>query len=198
MFPALPSAPTTAAASDAMSILDTITSLNQEASTRASTSGEKGRKGLTSEEPMQIDEDSEQDMSLVEEEDGHHDGKTVEESEEAKPSSEAQALVVKTEDSEEQMDLVKEKLTDEVKMEDEETLVQEQSEEEKDKAASKLTGKQTEDKQDDDPVKSTCQAKQKARERMKEGELVHGRESRDISDPHSKQECLLSQFCMAV
>ncbi|XP_076005169.1 biorientation of chromosomes in cell division 1-like 1 isoform X2 [Genypterus blacodes] len=179
---ALPPVPSTAAASDAMSILDTITSLNQEASCRASTSGEKGRKGLSSEEPMQIDEDSEQDMDLVEEEDDQHDGMLAEESEEAKPSSEAQALEVKTEEAEEQMDLLKEKFTEEVKLEDEETGVQEQSEEDKEKAASKLTGKQMEDKQDDDLVKSTCQAKQKARERIKEEYSLEDSDLDGLSD----------------
>lgn len=120
-------------------------------------------------EAMQLVEE-EEDMSIVEEGDGHPDGKTLEEAEEL--ASEVQALEVKTEDTQEQMDLGKEGLIEEVKMEEEESAAQEQTEEEKDKAASKTTGKATEEKQDDDLLKSTSQAKQKARERIKEGELV--------------------------
>lgn len=149
-----------------MSILDTITSLNQEASVRASS--DKGRRGP--DEPMQLVEDGEPAMTVVEEGDSHHDGRTLEEAEEL--ASEVQALEVKTEDTQEQMDLGKEGLIEEVKMEEEESGAQEQTGEERDKAASKTTGKPTEEKQDDDLLKSTSQAKQKARERIKEGELL--------------------------
>lgn len=161
------SIPATTSASDAMSILDTITSLNQEASVRASSSTDKGRKGHTSDEPMQLVEEGEQDMSVVEEGEGQHNGKTLEDAEEL--ATEVQALEVKTEDTQEQMDVGKEGLLEEVKMEEEETGTQEFIEEEKDKAVSKTTGKPSEDKQDDDLLKSS-QAKQKARERIKEGE----------------------------
>lgn len=154
-----------------MSILDTITSLNQEASVRASSGTEKGRRGQAADEPMQLVEDSEQDMSLVEEGDNHHDGKLLEEAEEAKLASEVQALEVKTEDMQDQMEVGKERFTEEVKMEEEESG--DQTEEEKEKAASKTTGKDSEEKQDDDLLKSTSQAKQKARERIKEGELLY-------------------------
>lgn len=150
-----------------MSILDTITSLNQEASVRASS--DKGRKGQ--DESMQLMEDGEQDMSIVGEGDSHHDGRTQEEADEL--ASEVQALEVKTEDSQDQMDLGKEGLTEEVKMEEEESGAPEQTEEERDKAASRTTGKPSEERQDDDLLKSTSQAKQKARERIKEGELLY-------------------------
>lgn len=150
-----------------MSILDTITSLNQEASVRASS--DKGRRGQ--DEPMQLVEDGEQDMSIVEEGDSHQDGRTLDKAEEL--ASEVQALVVKTEDVQEQADLGKEGLIEEVKMEEEESGAQEQTEEEREKAASKTTGKPTEEKQDDDLLKSTSQAKQKARERIKEGKLFY-------------------------
>lgn len=169
-FTAMTSAPATTSASDAMSILDTITSLNQEASVRASSCTDKGRKGQTSDESMQLQvEEGVQDMSVVEEGDGLHDGKTLEEAEEL--ASEVQALEVKTEDIQEQMDLGRDGLIEEVKMEDEESGPQELTEEDKDKAASKTTGKPAEEKQEDDLLKSTSQAKQKARETIKEGEL---------------------------
>lgn len=153
-----------------MSILDTITSLNQEASVWASSSSDKGRKGHASDEPMQLVEEGEQDMCIVEEGDGQHDGKTLEDAEEL--ASEVQALEVKTEDTQEQMDVGKEGLLEEMKVEEEETGTQEFIEEEKDKAASKTTGKPSEEKQDDDLLKSS-QAKQKARERIKEGEVLY-------------------------
>ncbi len=150
-----------------MSILDTITSLNQEASVRASSGTDKGRKGQTLDESMQLVEEGEHDMSLVEE-DGRHDGKMLNEAEEL--TSEVCALEVKTEDAQEQMDVGKEGLIEEVKMEEEESGAQELTEEEKDKAAGKTSGKLTEERQDEDLQKSTSQAKQKARERIKEGE----------------------------
>lgn len=174
--------PTTAAASDAMSILETITSLNQEASVRASSVTEKGRKGQASDDPMQLMEDSE-DMSVVEEGDSHHDGKPpLEESEEAKLATEVQALEVKVEDTQEQMDLGKEGLIEEVKMEEEESGAHEQTEEEKDKPVSKISGKPSEEKQDDDAVKSTSQAKQKARERIKEEYSLEDSDLDGLSD----------------
>lgn len=166
------SAPATTSTSDAMSILDTITTLNQEASVRASSSTDKGRKGQTSDESMQLHvEEGMQDMSVLEEGDGLLDGKSLEEAGEL--TSEVQVLEVKTEDIQEQMDLGRDGLIEEVKMEDEELGPQEPTEEDKDKAASKTTGKTTEEKQDDDLLKSTSQAKQKARERIKEGELLY-------------------------
>ncbi|KAI3351559.1 hypothetical protein L3Q82_020393, partial [Scortum barcoo] len=172
------SAPATTTASDAMSILDTITSLNQEASVRASSGTDRGHRGQASDEPMQLVEDD--DMSVVEEGDGHPDGKLLEEAEEL--ASEVQALEVKTEDTQEQMDVEKEGLIEEVKMEEEESGAQEQTEEEKDKAASKTTGKATEDKQDDDLLKSASQAKQKARERIKEEYFLEDSDLDGLSD----------------
>lgn len=154
-----------------MSILDTITSLNQEASVRASSGTDKARKGQVSDDPMQLEEEGEQDMSGVEEGDDLHDWRTLEDAEEL--ASEVQALEVKTEDTQEHMDLGKEGLIEEVKMEEEESGVQELTEEEKEKAPIKTTGKPTEEKQDDELLKSTSQAKQKARERIKEGEQLY-------------------------
>lgn len=173
MFTASTSTPTTTA-SDAMSILDTITSLNQEASVRASSAPEKARKSQSADDFMQVMvEDSEQDMSIVEEGDSHQVVKPLEEEEEAKLSAEVQALEVKTEETQEEVELGKEPLKEDVKMEDEESVAQEQIEDEKDKTASKVSGKPSEEKQDDDLLKSTSKAKQKARERIKEGELQH-------------------------
>lgn len=155
-----------------MSILDTITSLNQEASVRAGS--DKGRRGP--DELALPAEDGEMDMSVDEEGDGHHDGRTLEEARE--PAAEVQALEVKTEDTQEHMDLGKEALMEEVKMEEEEESgAQEQTEEERESAASKTTGRPAEEKRDeddggDDVLTSTSQAKQKDRERIKEGELM--------------------------
>lgn len=168
----MPSAPVTTSSSDAMSILDTITTLNQEASVRASTGTEKGRKGQPSDESAQLQmEEGEQDMSLIEEGDNSStDGKALEGAQES--MSGVLVLAVKTEDSQEQMDLEKEGLIEEVKMEEEKLGGQELLEEDKDKPAVKITGKPAEE-QDDDVLKSTNQAKQKAKERIKEGELFH-------------------------
>lgn len=169
MFTASTSTPTTTAAGNAMSILDTITSLNQEASVRASSVTDKARKSQAAEMlSMQVvGDESEQDMSGVEEGDSYQEGKPLEEMEEVKLSAEVQALEVKTEETQEQMDLGREGLKEDVKMEQEESGPQEQTEEEK----SKISGKPSEEKPDDDVLKSTSKAKQKARERIKEGEL---------------------------
>ncbi|XP_054453105.1 biorientation of chromosomes in cell division protein 1-like 1 [Anoplopoma fimbria] len=170
------SAPATTSASDAMSILDTITSLNQEASVRASS--DKGRRGQ--DEPMQLVEEGEQDMSFSDEGDSQHDGRILEEGEEL--AAEVQALEVKTEDTQEHMDLGKEGLIEEVKMEEDESGAQEQTEEEKERAAGQTTGKPTEEKQDDDLLKSTSQAKQKARERIKEEYFLEDSDLDGLSD----------------
>lgn len=154
-----------------MSILDTITTLNQEASVRASSVTERGRKGQASDDPMQQMEEGELDMS-VDECDSPLDGKLSEDTEEAKLATGVEALEVRTEDQQEEMDLEKEELTEEVKMEAEDSGAQGKTEEEKDKPVSKIAGKQTEEKLEDDQLKSTSQAKQKARERIKEGELL--------------------------
>lgn len=185
MFPlcvtvASSSTPTTAAASDAMSILDTITSLNQEASVRAGSATEKGRKCQVLDIPMQLIEEGEQDMSIVEEGDSHEDGKSSDEADEPKLAVEVQPSEVKTEDTQERMELGKEGVIEEVKMEEEESGVQDQTEEEKDKPASKVPGNPLEEKQDDETVKSTSQAKQKARERIKEGELYNAVSACDV------------------
>ncbi|MEQ2167043.1 hypothetical protein GOODEAATRI_000175 [Goodea atripinnis] len=69
-----------------MSILDTITSLNQEASVRTSLATEKGGKTQVLEEPMELVDENEQDMEVVEESDRNHEGKPLEEAE-VKPST---------------------------------------------------------------------------------------------------------------
>nr|XP_020480405.1 biorientation of chromosomes in cell division protein 1-like 1 [Monopterus albus] len=176
------SAPPPAASSDAMSILDTITSLNQEASVRASSGTEKARKGQASDEHMQLMEESEQDLSVAEEVDSHHDGTTLEDARETKVIPEVQVSEVMPEDTQEQMDLGKEGLIEEVKMEEEQSGASEQTEEEKDKAASKIPGKPSEEKQEDDQLKSTNQAKQKARERIKEEYSLEDSDLEGLSD----------------
>ncbi|XP_029369112.1 biorientation of chromosomes in cell division protein 1-like 1 [Echeneis naucrates] len=177
--PASSSAPSTTAASDAMSILDTITSLNQEASVRASSGTEKARKGQASDDPMQLVEENGQDMSVVEEGDSYNEGKMLEEVEETKVAPETHAFDIKTEDTQEEMDLGKEGLIEIVKMEDDDSGVQEQTEEEKD---SRTTGKSSEEKQDDELLKSTNQAKQKARERIKEEYSLEDSDLEGLSD----------------
>ena len=176
-------APPTTAASDAMSILDTITSLNQGASSWAGPSGEKGRKGLTSEEPMQPGEKGDHDMVIAEEGDHSQDGQTADEAEEAKLALELQAVDIKTEES--QVESSKEEgEAGEVGMKEEETngeegekdggQEQQAAEEEKDKAGGR-TGKSSAEKQDeDDSLKCPNQIRQKARERLKEGEQSRG------------------------
>lgn len=162
-------APATTSASDAMSILDTITSLNQEASVRATSGTDRGRKGQTGDESLHLlSEDSQQNMSLVVEADGQRDTKM--ETDEAVP--ETPSLEVKQEDAGEPTDLSRDGVTEEVKMEEGELGPEELKEEDKDKVFGKLAGKTAEEKQDDDQQKSACQAKQKARERIKEGESL--------------------------
>ncbi|XP_049592100.1 biorientation of chromosomes in cell division protein 1-like 1 isoform X2 [Syngnathus scovelli] len=146
------SVPTSTAATDAMSILDAITSLNQEANIRST---EKGRKAL--DEPI---EDGEQDMSLDEEEDRKTE---EEEADQANLGEELRELEVTTVDAPDQMDIGKEISTDEIKMEEEEPRAEDQAEE-KLKVGVKTSGKPSEEKQDEE----NYQAKQKAKERIKE------------------------------
>ncbi|XP_041846363.1 biorientation of chromosomes in cell division protein 1-like 1 isoform X2 [Melanotaenia boesemani] len=177
------STPTTTAASDAMSILDTITSLNQEASVRASSATEKGPKGQATDDLVQLVEENVQDMNIVDEGDGSQEGKPLEETEEAKGTVEVQASEVKTEHTQEQIELDKEGSMEEIKMEEEESGAQEQTEEEKDRRTSKISGKPSEEKQDDDDaLKSTSQAKQKARERIKEEYSLEDSDLEGLSD----------------
>ncbi|KAK2904393.1 biorientation of chromosomes in cell division protein 1-like 1 isoform X1 [Channa argus] len=171
------SAASTTAANDAMSILDTITSLNQEASVRACSDTEKGWKGQDIDEPMDLVEQSELGMVAVEEGEIHLD-----DAEEAKMTSEVQAFEVRTEDTEEQMDLGKEGFIEEVKMEEDESAAHDQKEEEKEKAISKVPGQPSEEKQDDDQQKSTSQAKQKAREKIKEEYSLEDSDLEGLSD----------------
>ncbi|XP_071255321.1 biorientation of chromosomes in cell division protein 1-like 1 isoform X2 [Salvelinus alpinus] len=179
------SAPATSMARDAMSILDTITTLNQEASSRASSSGEKGLKGGSErdqdpEELMQESEGGEQDMSLVEEGEEDQDRKTPEKEEEAKLVSEAQAMEVKTEDVQEQMDSEREGM----KGEEEEVGTQEEAEERKE---GKTIGKLKDEvlNKDVDPLQSPNEKhhiNQKARERLKEEYSLEDSDLDGLSD----------------
>ncbi|XP_052368859.1 biorientation of chromosomes in cell division protein 1-like 1 isoform X4 [Oncorhynchus keta] len=179
------SAPTTSMARDAMSILDTITTLNQEASSRASSSGEKGLKGGSErdqdpEESMQESEGGEQDMSLVEEGEEDQDRKTPEKEEEAKLVSEAQAMEVKTEDVQEQVDCEREGM----KGEGEEVGTQEEAEERKE---GKTIGKLKDEvlNKDVDPLQSPNEKhhiNQKARERLKEEYSLEDSDLDGLSD----------------
>ncbi|KAK0148247.1 Biorientation of chromosomes in cell division protein 1-like 1 [Merluccius polli] len=185
-----PAAPPTTAASDAMSILDTITSLNQGASSWPGPSGDKVRKFPTSEEPMQPGEKGEQDAVTAEEGDQRQDGQTPDEAEEAKLALEVQAVDVKTEDS--QMEFTKEEGDAEegkTKKEEEEGEGEEGEKEggqeqadEEDKTGSR-TGKSSADKQDDDDLlKSPNQIRQKARERLKEEYSLEDSDLEGLSD----------------
>lgn len=133
---------------------------------RASSSTEKVRKGQISDESTQLQlEEGVEDMIVVEEgESSHSERKTEEDVQEL--SSE-----VKTEESQDQMDLGRESFMEEVKMEEEKSGAQEPMEEIKDKALGKKAGK-PEEEHSDDLLKSVYQAKQKAKERIKEGKFV--------------------------
>uniref|UniRef100_A0A096MF77 BOD1/SHG1 domain-containing protein n=1 Tax=Poecilia formosa TaxID=48698 RepID=A0A096MF77_POEFO len=169
--PEQPSSSASTPGSNAMSILDTITSLNQEANVRTSSAAERGGKTQVLDEPMELVEENEQDMEVVEESDDNQEGRSLEEAVEG----EIQTAEVKTESLEEQMEEEKEQLKEEVKTEEEEAGAPAQAEEKKEKPTSKVSGKISDEKSDDEGVKSTSQAKQKARERIKEGELFQSK-----------------------
>ncbi|XP_061580898.1 biorientation of chromosomes in cell division protein 1-like 1 [Cololabis saira] len=171
--------PAAASASDAMSILDTISSLNQEASVRSSSTTEKGRKMQSLDDPMQVVDENECDMNVAEESDSNHEGKPLEE---ADGALEHQISEEKTEDKHEQMEVEKEGLIEEIKMEVDESGSQEQKEEEKDKPTGKVGGKPLEEKPEEETVKSTNQAKQKARERIKEEYSLEDSDLEGLSD----------------
>ncbi|XP_054648673.1 biorientation of chromosomes in cell division protein 1-like 1 isoform X2 [Dunckerocampus dactyliophorus] len=158
------STPTSTAATDAMSILDAITSLSQEANVKTT---EKVRKALDG--PA---EEGEQDMSV--DEDG--DRKTAEDgAEEAKAASELQQLEARTDDTApDQMEVEKEIPTEEVKMEEEGTFGEDQAED-KHKAASKTSGKPSEEE-------NSSQAKEKAREKIKEEYSLEDSDLDGLSD----------------
>ncbi|XP_067104424.1 biorientation of chromosomes in cell division protein 1-like 1 isoform X2 [Osmerus mordax] len=166
---------------DAMSILDTITTLNQEASSWASSSGEKNRKGGL-EEPMLDLEEGEQDMNVVEE--GEEDQEKTGE-EELMLLSDFHAMDVKKEDVE-LTDSERERLT-EMKTEEEEVGTPEQADEGKDKVDSKISGTPKEEGQtlDVDPLRSPSEKhhmKQKARERLKEEYSLEDSDLEGLSD----------------
>lgn len=146
-----------------MSILDTITTLNQEASVRACSSAEKVRKGQISDESTQLQvEEGAEDMNVVEEGDSSHSERKSEEGVQDLSSE------VKMEESPDQMDLGGDGFVEEMKMEEEKSGAQETLEESRDKTLGKTTGKPEED-HGDDVMKSVYQAKQKAKEKIKEG-----------------------------
>lgn len=150
-----------------MSILDTITSLNQEASVRASSEPEKGGKSHAPDEPMQMMEENEHDMII--DEDSDQEGKPLEEPKMA--TEDVQAAEVKMENTHEQVEVGKEPLSEEVKMEEEEESGAHEHTEEKSEK-NKDGGKVSEEKPDEETVKSTSQAKENAREKIKEGDLL--------------------------
>ncbi|XP_037117767.1 biorientation of chromosomes in cell division protein 1-like 1 isoform X7 [Syngnathus acus] len=151
---------------DAMSILDAITSLNQEANIRST---EKGRKAL--DEPV---EDGEQDMSLDEEEDRKTE---EEEADQANLGEELRELEVTTVDAPDQMDIGKEISPEEINMQEEEPRGEDQAEE-KLKVGVKTSGKPSEEKQEEE----NYQAKQKAKERIKEEYSLEDSDLDGLSD----------------
>ncbi|KAM9834589.1 biorientation of chromosomes in cell division protein 1-like 1 isoform X3 [Syngnathus typhle] len=160
------SVPTSTAATDAMSILDAITSLNQEANIRST---EKERKAL--DEPV---EDGEQDMSLDEEEDRKTE---EEEADQANLREELRELEVTTVDAQDQMDIGKEISPEEINMQEEEPQGEDQAEE-KLKVGVKTSGKPSEEKQEEE----NYQAKQKAKERIKEEYSLEDSDLDGLSD----------------
>lgn len=175
------SSPPTTTASSAMSILDAITTLSQEASMRASFSSEKGHKSQLSEEPMDID-DSEQDMSSGEGE--AQQDKIVEYTEDEKLTSKVQALEVKSENSQDQLEQSREGLKVEVKKEEDESEAHEEAtddKDDKDKSSTRTASKPSVEKQDEE-LKTSSQAKQKAKERMKEEYSLEDSDLEGLSD----------------
>ncbi|KAJ8382270.1 hypothetical protein SKAU_G00030480 [Synaphobranchus kaupii] len=192
------STPVTTATSDAMSILDTITSLNQEASTW--TSGRvgpaSGADGGPERDPSQDEapeemEVGEQDMSLVEEDEDEEEGKgNGEEGSEEKPGPEAlvQDQEAEVEDATEvsNLGLGEDEEAGETAEETREVKAEEgkekDKEKEKDKANSKPAGKPRED---GDPLKSPSEKhhmRQKARERLKEEYSLEDSDLDGLSD----------------
>ncbi|KAG7255781.1 hypothetical protein CRUP_018185, partial [Coryphaenoides rupestris] len=187
------------ATNDAMSILDTITTLNQGTSTWAGPSGEKGHGCPGSEEPMQPGEPGEQDVVMAEEGDrGHQDGQTPDEAEADKPAPEGRAAEVKTEDTEMEFtreeggaEEVKRTIKEEEEEEEEEMETEgekekgggpEQAGEENDKTGGRA-GKPSGEKQDtEDLLKSPNQMRQKARERLKEEYSLEDSDLEGLSD----------------
>lgn len=164
-------APTTTGSNDAMSILDTITSLNQEAIVRASSSTDKGRKTPAADEAMHLGEEKDEDMSVEEEGENQLEGKVLEETVKGKETSDVQMVEVKKEDTQEQPDVGRRVLTDDVKVEDEESECHDPTKEEKDNTTGDVVPeKPLEENCDEEHLKSTSQARLKARERIKEGE----------------------------
>ncbi|XP_016894633.2 biorientation of chromosomes in cell division protein 1-like 1, partial [Cynoglossus semilaevis] len=176
-------APTTTGSNDAMSILDTITSLNQEAIVRASSSTDKGRKTPAADEAMHLGEEKDEDMSVEEEGENQLEGKVLEEIVKGKETSDVQMVEVKKEDTQEQPDVGRRVLTDDVKVEDEESECHDPTKEEKDNTTSDVVPeKPLEENCDEEHLKSTSQARLKARERIKEEYSLEDSDLDGLSD----------------
>ncbi|KAG7462116.1 hypothetical protein MATL_G00199160 [Megalops atlanticus] len=187
------SVPATTAASDAMSILDTISSLNQEASTRAGgdRAGERGRRpgpvalgdgGLerdpSQEELAQETEAGEQDMSLGEEAQEKGEGWSEEQ-----PGSEAQAREVEMEVTPEPNE--PEKQATEVEEESKEPTEEARevkAEEGRDRASGKPAGKAREDGEAQKSPSEKQHIRQKARESLKEEYSLEDSDLDGLSD----------------
>ncbi|XP_077466055.1 biorientation of chromosomes in cell division 1-like 1 isoform X2 [Stigmatopora argus] len=163
------STPPSTTAPGVMSILDTITSLNLEVNVKA-----------PEKECKPSDEDSERDAILAVED----DVKTEEEEDgdRAKPQSEeSEAMADEPSDA---ADVKKEIDAEEVKVEDEEDEKKEEEPrsegeaEEKAKVTPKTSGKHSEEK----PEEDGCQAKQKAKERIKEEYSLEDSDLDGLSD----------------
>ncbi|KAF6726340.1 Biorientation of chromosomes in cell division protein 1-like 1 [Oryzias melastigma] len=170
------STPVASTTSDAMSILDTISSLNQEASVRSSSAVDKSRRSLALDDAALLVDENGQDVGV---EDG-------EENQDRKPPEEPQEMMevstsdVKVEETGEYTEPGREGLAEEVKVEEEAGGALEQTEEEK--PTSKTSGKPSEEKPDDEVLKSKNQAKQKAKERIKEEYSLEDSDLEGLSD----------------
>lgn len=193
--PVVCSAPGTSA--NAMSILDTISSLNQEASSR--TDVEKNQRGDPASEELRAADEAvlkdteeavlngsvgEQDMSLVEEEE-EEEGVAAEKQaeEDEKAAADVSSSEIKTEDMSEEMDIDRESEGQDVKAEEEDRADQAGEEREvkeedgKDKSRSRSpakVGEETPSKELDasKSINEKQRIRQKARERLKEGRIA--------------------------
>ncbi|XP_036407652.1 biorientation of chromosomes in cell division protein 1-like 1 [Megalops cyprinoides] len=187
------SIPAATAASDAMSILDTISSLNQEASTRGGgdRAGERSRKagptaagdgGLerdpSQEELAQEMEAGEQDMSLGEEAEEKGEGWSEEQ-----PGSEAQAREVEMEVTPEASDPEKQGTEgEEESKEPAEEAREVKAEEGRDRASGKPAGKAREDGEAQKSPSEKQHIRQKARESLKEEYSLEDSDLDGLSD----------------
>ncbi|RVE67546.1 hypothetical protein OJAV_G00103750 [Oryzias javanicus] len=170
------STPAASTTSDAMSILDTISSLNQEASVRSSSATDKGHRSLASDDAALLVDENGQDV-CVEDGDENQDRKPPQEPEEM---IEVSTSDVKVEEMGEFTEPGREGSAEEVKVEEEGDGGLEQTKEEK--PTSKTSSKPSEEKPDDEVLKSKNQAKQKAKERIKEEYSLEDSDLEGLSD----------------